>query len=430
MTDAANTFIRVDDDTLIKEIGRARQRLVFIAPGVRKKVAAALASAMDVVPCDEVHLVVDVDPEVCRLGYGSIDGLEILQKAAGEHNLTLNHHPGIRIGLLIADDITLVYSPTPLLIEAGSQQPTKPNAIILKAELPPTLADACAVGEERHATLEVGKDAVDANQVKEVKHDLDERPPKKFNVARAERVFNSLLHYVELRIEDYRLTTRSMLLRPELFGVRNEEIIRRLTNRFNLFAEKAEALTVEIAAIAADGKPDAKKKEKFGPLSVDRERNRIKKKYIIEAGKFGLLILRRNVHDFEEEIKVLEKKLEAYKRAVEAELKRRTDDIVNELLAALMERLQKEPPEHWRSRHLSDPLTEDDVKRLFEEDVRSEVERAKTDFDPQIFTTFKDVTYETFKDAKFREIMENQFGKDAIDRLFSEHDAAPEDREE
>lgn len=69
MSEASNTFVRADDETLIKVIERARQRLVFIAPGVRKKVATALASAMDVVPSDAIHLVVDVDSEVCRLGY-------------------------------------------------------------------------------------------------------------------------------------------------------------------------------------------------------------------------------------------------------------------------------------------------------------------------------------------------------------------------
>jgi len=37
--------------------------------------------------------------------------------------MTLNHNPGISIGLLIADDVTLIYNPTPLLIEAGSGQP-------------------------------------------------------------------------------------------------------------------------------------------------------------------------------------------------------------------------------------------------------------------------------------------------------------------
>ncbi len=426
MSEAANTFVRVDDAALVKVIQQATTRLVFVAPGVRKSVATAIANAIAVVPTDFVHIVLDVDAEVCRLGYGSIEGLEQLQAAASQYELTVNHHPGIRIGLLIADDTTLIYSPTPFLIEGGSQQPAKPNAIMLRSELPGQLADACALGEARHEKLEVGKDPIDEDAVAAVKNDLAERPAKKFNVARVERVFSSLLQYVEFRIEDYRLTTRSMLLNPELFGVRNEDIIRRLTNRYHLFAD-TDSLTVEIPVFDKDGNPDTKKaKEKFGPRSIDQERNRIKKLHVIDAGDFGSLILRRNVPKFEEQIVALKRKIEAYKTAVAELIKKRTDEIVEELLKGLMDRLKADPPDRWRSRSLSPNPTESDIKRLFEEDVRGEVENVKTDFNPRIFTAYKEVTYETFKDAKFRELIEDHFGKEAIQQILSEYDAAPE----
>ena len=210
--------------------------------------------------------------------------------------------------------------------------------------------------------------------------------------------------------------------------MKSEEVIRRLASRYKLFSE-TDSLTVEIPAIGADGNADPKKpKEKFGPLSVDRERNRIKKKYIIEAGEFGSLILRRNVPEFEKEITVLRAKIEAYRQAVQAELKKRTDVIVAELLTALKERLKSDPPEQWRSRFLHKEPTDEDVQRLFEDDVRGEVTRVKTDFNPKVFTNYKDVTYNTFKNEKFRKLMEERFGKEAIARVFSEYDAAPEDQ--
>lgn len=259
-----------------------------------------------------------------------------------------------------------------------------------------------------------------------VKRDLQNRPPKEFNVARIERVFGSMLHYVEFRIENYKLTSRSLLLNPELFGVRNAEVVRRLTNRYHLFSE-TDTLTVEIPHIGDDAKPDSKKpKEKFGPLSIDRERNRIKKRFVIEAGNYGSLILRRNVEAFEKDVRILEAKISAYRHAVQDQIKKRTDEIVDELLVALIGRLKADPPEHWQSRFLGKRPTDGDIKRLFEQEVQSEVNRVKTDFDPKVFTAYKDVTYQTFKDPKFRELMESRFGKEAIDRVFSEHDAAPE----
>jgi hypothetical protein len=421
-------FTRVDDEVLQGLVDQARRRLVFIGPGVRKTVAHSLVQAMDRLPKDALHLVFDVDAEVCRLGYADTDlaGLKLLQAAAADRCLTINHHPGIRLGLVIADDTTVIYSPTPLLIEAESHQAEKPNGIRLESAVPEQIADACAVGREGYAKLAVGLTPIDQKSVAVVAHNLEERPPKEFNVARIERVFNSMLHYVEFRIENYKLTSRSLVLKAELFGVRNAEVVRRLTNRYHLFSE-SDALTVEIPHIGPDAQPDDKKpKEKFGPLSIDRERNRLKKKFIIEAGNYGLLILRRDVVKFELEIEVLRAKIAAYKQAVQEQIKKRTDEIVRELLAALAGRLKAEPPEHWQSRFLGQQPTEQDIERLFGEEVESEVSRVKTDFDPEVFTAYKDVTYQTFKEDKFRDLMEQRFGAEAIQRVFSEHDAAPE----
>ena len=425
------TFTVVNDDVLINQISLAREKLVFISPGIRPPVANALARAMEAVPAGDMHLVLDVDAEVCRLGYGDKDfkGMEILQVAAEKCGVTVNHHPGIRIGLLIADDTTLIYSPTPMLIEAGSEHADKPNAILLQSGLPPQLANACGIAELGQFTLEVGKEPIDPLKVQEVKRDLEERPPKEFNVARVERVFSSMLHCVELRITDYKLASRSLSLDPQLFGVTNADVVRRLTNRYRLFAE-TDSLMTEIPFIGEDGKPqEAKPKIKFGPSSIDEERKRIKKKYIIEAGDFGLIIRRRDVASFEKEIAVLKAKIEEYKKALKGEIRRRTEEIVEQLLAAMAETLKANPPDHWRSRFMGKTPTDADVKRLFREDVEAEVKRVNTDFDPQVFHAYKDVTYQTSKDEKFRKLLEDRFGKDAIDNIFSEHDAAPEQAE-
>lgn len=86
------TFTSVDDTVLIGTIAMARERLVYIAPGIRPPVAQALVQAMDVIPRESVHLVFDLDAEVCRLGYGDTDfaGMEILQAAVAERGLTVN----------------------------------------------------------------------------------------------------------------------------------------------------------------------------------------------------------------------------------------------------------------------------------------------------------------------------------------------------
>jgi hypothetical protein len=264
--------------------------------------------------------------------------------------------------------------------------------------------------------------------IEAVKRDLKDRPPKEFNIARVERVFNSMLHYVELRIEDYKLTSRSISLNPELFGVRNAEVVQRLTNRYHLFSE-TDALTVEIPAFDKDAQPmKAQPKQKFGPRSVDDARKQIKKRFIMEAGDLGLIILRKDVAEFESQLKLLEVRIEAYKSAVQDVIKRRTDQIVAELLAAIRETLKANPPDHWRSRFTTKTPSDADIDRLFAEEVRAQVERVNTDFNPRVVHAFKDVTYQTFKDTKFRGLLEDRFGKVSIDAIFSEYDAAPEQK--
>ena len=59
------------------------------------------------------------------------------------------YQPGLRIGVLIFDDTSIVYSPTPLLIEAGSDRADQPNAIqIGVAEVENQLLRACAAEGE------------------------------------------------------------------------------------------------------------------------------------------------------------------------------------------------------------------------------------------------------------------------------------------
>jgi hypothetical protein len=428
----SKSFLSVNDAVLVDAIGRARERLVFIAPGLRPTVATALANAMATVPAGAIHLVLDVDAEVARLGYGDKDfkGMEMLQAAAAAHSLTVNHHPGIRIGLLIADETTLIYSPAAESIETDNRQPDKPNAILLQGELPKSLANACALGEDGHATLEVGKDAIDARNVAAVKSDLAARPAKDFNVARIERVFSSMLQYVEFEIENYKLTTRTLRLDAELFGVKDEAVSKRLASRYHLFSGN-DSLTVKIPCVGEDAAPDPKRpEEEFGPLSVDKERNRIKKLYIIEAGKNRALILRRNVAAFEKEIGRLRKRMELYRDAVQSQIQARTKEIAAELLAALTESLKNNPPPHWASRHISAKINDDDVKRLFNEDIQQELERVRTDFDPSIRIDYKEITYATFVDKDFRKLIENRFGKQEIARILEEHDAAPEEKKD
>ncbi len=50
-------------------------------------------------------------------------------------------------------------------------------------------------------------------------------------------------------------------------------------------------------------------------------------------------------------------------------------------------------------------------------------------FSPKLDVRYKDVSYETIHDPKFRDALLSKLPRDVVDKLFSEHDAAPEARQ-
>ncbi len=64
----SRAFQAVGDDKLVEIISNAQRRLLFIAPGVSKRVSDAIAELWRRLP-GGVSVILDVDPNICRLGY-------------------------------------------------------------------------------------------------------------------------------------------------------------------------------------------------------------------------------------------------------------------------------------------------------------------------------------------------------------------------
>lgn len=133
---------------LIELIGSAQQRIVFVAPGVTEEVADALGNRFAQKDKLLIEVILDADPEVYRLGFGTMGGITKLKFHADANHFPLRHQPGIRIGILISDDKTLFYAPTPQLIEAGSTSSEKPNAVLLNGETAASIAKAAGAGPD------------------------------------------------------------------------------------------------------------------------------------------------------------------------------------------------------------------------------------------------------------------------------------------
>jgi hypothetical protein len=284
--DADRAFGVASDQRLIDLIERAKGRLVVVCPALKEPVARALAGRFPEEGELSITVIMDADPEVYRLGFGTPAAFDLLRKAAERYLLDLRVQRGVRIGVIISDDLTMVYCPTPLLVEAGSTSMEKPNAIVIKGGATESLAVAAGAGTPgRDGEQEIGKDALTPGQAKAVQDDLKVNPPQSFDVARALRVFSSKLMYVEFEVENYRLSSRQIPLPPDLLGVVDDDLEERIAGRVRAMTVHPEPFRHVKPGRA--GATTHYVDEKW----LANERKRIEDEYTYLVPRYGRLIL-------------------------------------------------------------------------------------------------------------------------------------------
>jgi hypothetical protein len=103
--------ISLDDDQLVELIKAANRRIFFASPGMSLKVANAISNRWNEMGPDAVQIILDADPEICRLGYGKVESICALHETAGRLGTALLHRPGIRICLLIRSYLINTFKP-------------------------------------------------------------------------------------------------------------------------------------------------------------------------------------------------------------------------------------------------------------------------------------------------------------------------------
>src|SRR5438067_1761818 len=231
MTSDGRTFAVASDEALVELISRARNRLVVIAPALTQAVADALSQRFDDLGRLDVTIILDPDPEVYRLGFGDQVALETIRTASAKNLFDLREQAGVRIGVVISDETTMVYSPVSKNIEAGSTSVEKPNAIVLSGSAADRIATAAGSDTREDAPRpEVGSKALESGKVQQMQADLKANPPKPFDITRKMNVFTSKVQYVEFSASNYRLTTRQIPLPPELVDVADDELRNRISS--------------------------------------------------------------------------------------------------------------------------------------------------------------------------------------------------------
>lgn len=420
----------ITDELLIDAVTRATQRVVMIGPGVWPPLATAISEAWQRLGPKGVTVILDVDPEICRIGYGSLEGLDILQKAAGAVGEALGGEPGVRICVVIADDQTFVFSPTPRQLESPPGKPPvattpqpqsqpKTNGIVL-AKPPATLETELGRGPDGETTRILGLDVLDQKKLAAVKQDLKQNPPKNFDLARSVNVYNTRIQFVELHVGGYRVSQHTVTLPKHLVSVarKNKELARKIDSAVNLIDSEDPLV----------GRKDVADKKIFGPSNVSQAtieaiRNNIEEKFLRPVTGVGKIIRRTEIEKFTAEVVRLESALLAFsnvlKQALAAQYRKTAEDIADAILPEVLQQL----PENWQRQLGPTPKREHVRFRIIDDLLYSFGDPEKRCETMKVSYVFKDVTYDMLKDDEFVKLMDAYFNEPP---MLEEYSAAKE----
>ena len=96
----SRVLVCVNETVLVERIASAHRRICYASPGVHDDVAQSLIDAVRRLGASNVRIIIDPNPEVCRLGYGTISAVQLLFNSSCDARSC----PGLRLGILLADD--------------------------------------------------------------------------------------------------------------------------------------------------------------------------------------------------------------------------------------------------------------------------------------------------------------------------------------
>jgi hypothetical protein len=424
MTSDGRTFAVASDEALVGLISSARNRLVVIAPALTQAVADALARRFDDLGQLDVTVILDSDPEVYRLGFGDQAALETIRTASANSLFDLREQAGVRIGIVISDDTTMVYSPVSKNIEAGSTSIEKPNAIVLSGSATDRIATAAGSdkGDEIRPP-EVGSRALEPAKVQQMQSDLKANPPKPFDITRKMNVFTSKVQYVEFSASNYRLTTRQIPLPPELVDVADEDLRNRISSRIRAPLDGIGKLEI---TIDHDGKSESIKVDDDW---LNKERKRIEDEYTFQINNFGRVILYSDRDAFDKVTSRFKSIVEKYQDALRETLVTKQSEFEKRIVYEFSRRWEQNPPKHfvrWGIEATPEKIR-GELQRLAQELFKSAIT-----FDaPVVKILYKNVAPENIRDNRFLEalksiMLKKRVPQAIIESLFESGMAAPE----
>jgi hypothetical protein len=362
------------DISILGQINCARRRLLVVSPGLTEEVAQAVAAKWIELGRDAVQVVLDPDPDICRLGYGDLSALELLHRTAAELRTTVLEQSGIRIGIVLTDETTTIFAPTPRLVESGGEPGERMNAV--QFDLSGT-SESISIDIE---ALDLHANPLSEQTIADAAKDLGNNPPLKFDVTQRIRVFNTLFEFVELELNGMSLNRRKVNIPPELLGLAGDQEDRDLLNSTTNLIDTASALSGE---------------------DLMKARQKIDQDFLTSLPEFGKVILRSDKEEFLQRIDGFKARIDEHKKKVEKELGAEIETKRQRLFRGLLPAVLANPPRSWVKAYPPDQRN-DVVKQRLDEELSKAFGKVENIVGAmEVKVLFKGVTYELLSDPHF-----------------------------
>ena len=406
---------------------------MFMAPGVSQEVATELAHAQQ--RLQSVTVILDADEEVCRIGYGDVDGFQALHAC---DTLDLRKHPGVRLGLLMTDKVVTIWSPTPQSVD-GERKPDQPNAIVLESGMLGGHITDGLVGNGQHERTEdvadlrltsladqlatrltedhVGEERIQSDEIETIVKGLNDNPPAPFDLARRVRVFSTRFQFVETELRGAEWTERRIKVSSLLLNSDLPESLRDiLETQIRPYGTKGD-VAIEVPHIVRGQIAYNKDRQEILVPMTQRDMEAvwkdIKNRYLFAIPGFGLLIRKQDLASFRTEIEAFEQVLRDWVDGFREEVKRDEDALVDDFVQAIGRRLQ-------------DSSLEEDSRGInLEEVIRAGLARMPV-IPPCVRVVIKDVSWESSRDQAFTSALRKALPAEDLIGWFDEFTAAKE----
>lgn len=402
-------FVHLSTKEIANYIHQARTRVLLFMHGVTQSVAAAAVNTSKRLGRSAVVVVLDVDENVARQGYGEFDAVTLLI----EGGVDVRVESGLRSCVLVVDDVGYAFFSPPMLIETQDESSVGINALKL---IPPQVevVSAALCPPSRHTpqdssafTPQVGSESVRTEQVEAVRAALNVNPPQKFDLARKVNVFNAFIEFVELRLVGLQIGRNTVQLPKGLgLALRDDATAKRLLMTFKLVS------------------PDSKVAKEA--VAIDKKVRKLREVYTRSLGEsLGNVMLRSKRQELESAIESLKKEISDFQKKVVERLDREIGQSRKKLVEGLWQSVKRAKPAELEAQ-VSGPITSDVVKRYVDMELGQVFPAAQNLVNEmRLELVVKGVTYDVLTNPEFQERVRRAFPLENFDKPFREFEAAP-----